>query len=186
MANLDYSNIFLQIDSRQQAFKHDIKDKWFADNGIKTLRSKLPFGDYALINDTSLVVDTKHNFLELEGNLTKDHVRFRNEITNANAYDIDVVILIEEDKKYLNLDEFAMFYKIPRWKSTTDKHKRGQPMAYFNVETIVKAMKTMQEKYRVIFEFTTKEECPKRIIEILTTQREEYKNKMKKEEVNNG
>lgn len=185
MANLDYNNICLIEDSRQQEHKHDIKNKWFADNGVKVLRTKLPFGDYALVGNLDLTIDTKHNFLELEGNLTKDHVRFRNEITNANAYGIDVVILIEEDKKYLNLDEFAMFYKIPRWKSTTDKHKRGQPMAYFNVETIVKAMKTMQEKYRVIFEFTTKEECPKRIIKILTTQREEYKNKMKKE-VNNG
>lgn len=183
---LDYNGICLIEDTRQQEHKHDIKNTWFAEKGIKLLRSKLPFGDYALLHDTTLVVDTKKDFMELEGNLTKDHVRFRNEITNANAYGIDVVILIEEDKKYLNLDEFAMFYKIPRWKSTTDKHKRGQPMAYFNVETIVKAMKTMQQKYRVVFEFTTKEECPKRIIQILTEERENYKNMMKKEVDING
>lgn len=186
MANLDYSNIKIIQDTREKPGCHNPIENYCKENNIPLLRTKLPFGDYTLVNDMSLTIDFKANFLELEGNLTKDHVRFRNEITNANAYGIDVVILIEEDKKYLNLDEFAMFYKIPRWKSTTDKHKRGQPMAYFNVETIVKAMKTMQEKYRVIFEFTTKEECPKRIIEILTTQREEYKNKMKKEEVNNG
>ena len=179
--SMDYKDICLIEDSRQQEHKHDIKNKWFADNGIKLLRSKLPFGDYCLVGDFSLTIDTKKDFMELEGNLTKDHVRFRNEIINANNYGIDVVILIEEDKKYLDLDEFALFYKIPKWKSTTATHKKGQPMAYFNVETIVKAMKTMQQKYRVVFEFTTKEECPKRIIEILTEEKEKYKSMMKKE-----
>lgn len=184
--SLDYKGLNIVEDTRNVIGKHEEKNKWFAENGINVLRTKLPYGDYALINDMTLTVDTKANFLELEGNLTKDHVRFRNEIINANAYGIDVVILIEEDKKYLNFEDFEMYYKIPRWKSTTATHKRGQPMAQFNVSTILKAMKTMQTKYRVIFEFTTKEECPKRIIEILTTERDYYKNKMKKEEVNDG
>ena len=44
-------------------------------------------------------------------------------------------------------------------------------MGSFNVETIVKAMKTMQEKYAVIFMFTTKEKCGEAIIDILVNRR---------------
>lgn len=193
---MDYSNIYLQIDSRQQAFKHDLKDKYFQEKGIKTLKSKLPFGDYALINDTSICIDTKKDMLELENCLTKDHIRFRNEITNANAFGIGIVILIEEKEQYKNLDDVALRYQIPKWKSNsfamqdgkwTCRHKKGQPMGQFNVETLVKAMKTMQQKYAVIFAFTTPEKCGEAIIDILVNNRgiisKYFINKLK--EINN-
>lgn len=193
---MDFSNIYLQIDSRQQAFKHDLKDKYFADNGIKTLRSKLPFGDYALINDTSICVDTKKDMLELENCLTKDHIRFRNEITNANNFGIGIVILIEEKEQYKNLDDVALRYQIPKWKSNsfamqdgkwTCRHKKGQPMGQFKVETLVKAMKTMQQKYAVIFAFTTPEKCGEAIIDILVNNRDMISNYFinKLKEINN-
>ena len=178
---MDYSNIYLQIDSRQQANKHDLKDKYFQEKGIKTLKSKLPFGDYALINDTSLVIDTKKDMLELENCLTKDHIRFRNEITNANSFGIGIIILIEEKVQYKNLDDVANRYEIPKWKSNayamedgkwTCKHRKGQPMGQFKVDTLVKAMKTMQQKYAVIFAFTTPEKCGEVIIDILVNNRE--------------
>lgn len=178
---MDYSNIYLQIDSRQQANKHDLKDKYFQEKGIKTLKSKLPFGDYALINDTSLVIDTKKDMLELENCLTKDHIRFRNEITNANSFGIGIIILIEEKIQYKNLDDVANRYEIPKWKSNayamedgkwTCKHRKGQPMGQFKVDTLVKAMKTMQQKYAVIFAFTTPEKCGEVIIDILVNNRE--------------
>lgn len=193
---MDYSNIYLQIDSRQQANKHDLKDKYFQEKGIKTLKSKLPFGDYALINDTSLVIDTKKDMLELENCLTKDHVRFRNEITNANNFGIGIIILIEETEQYKNLDDVALRYQIPKWKSNSFtrvdgklvcRHKKGQPMGQFKVETLVKAMKTMQEKYAVIFAFTTPEKCGEVIIDILVNNRESiskyFSSKLK--EINN-
>ena len=169
-----YDGITLQEDTRQQAEKHEIKDRFFQDHSIKILRSKLPYGDYALLGDWRIVIDTKKDFMELEGNLTKDHVRFRNEIIGANEHGIYIIILIEEDYNYISLDEFAQYYKIPRWKSTTNLHKKGQPMAQFNVETIVKVMKTMQEKYQVLFLFTTKEDCPQKILDILTKDKDKY------------
>ena len=193
---MDYSNIYLQIDSRQQANKHDLKDKYFQEKGIKTLKSKLPFGDYALINDTSLVIDTKKDMLELENCLTKDHIRFRNEITNANNFGIGIIILIEEEIEYKNLDDVALRYQIPKWKSNSFqkvdgklvcKHRKGQPMGQFKVETLVKAMKTMQQKYAVIFAFTTKEKCGEAIIDMLVNNRESiskyFSSKLK--EINN-
>lgn len=193
---MNLNEIYLQVDSRQQAHKHDLKDKYFQEKGIKTLRSKLPFGDYALINDTSICIDTKKDMLELENCLTKDHIRFRNEITNANSFGIGIVILIEEEIQYRNLDDVALRYEIPKWKSNSFqringklvcKHKKGQPMGQFKVETLVKAMKTMQQKYAVIFAFTTKEKCGETIIDILVNNRESinnyFKNKLK--ELNN-
>lgn len=193
------NNIYLQEDSRQQSGKHDLKNEYFQNNDIKVLRSKLPFGDYAILDNMSVIVDTKKDLLEIEGNLTKEHVRFRNEIINANSFGIGLVILIEEEIEYKNLDDVAARYKIPNWKSTTFqmvngkktlKHRKGQPMAFFNIETIVKAMKTMQEKYAVLFMFTTKEKCGKAIIDILVNKRElldkYFCKKLKELKENNG
>lgn len=193
------SDIFLQVDSRQQAGKHDLKDEYFQKNGIKTLRSKLPFGDYAIIDNMSVIVDTKKDLMEVEGNLTKQHIRFRNEIINANSVGIGIVILIEEEIQYNSLDDVATRYKIPRWKSTSYqmingkkevKHRKGQPMGVFNVETIIKAMKTMQQKYAVLFWFTTKEKCGEAIIDILVNKRNiidnYFKKKLKELKENNG
>ena len=100
--------IYLQEDSRQQLNKHDLKNKYFLEQGIKILRSKLPFGDYMIMNRPNLVVDTKKDALELFSNLTKDHIRFRNEIQNANSFGIGIVILIEETD-YLN-EQFALIH----------------------------------------------------------------------------
>lgn len=190
---MDYSKIYLQIDSRQQVNKHNLKDEYFAKMGIKTLKSKLPFGDYALINDTSICIDTKKDLLELENCLTKDHIRFRNEITNANTFGIGIIILIEETIQYNNLDDVALRYQIPKWKSNSFqmvdgkkvcRHRKGEPMGKFNVSALVKAMKTMQEKYAVIFAFTTPDKCGETIIDILINKREilnNYFNKKIKE-----
>ena len=89
--------IYLQEDSRNKIGAHDLKDKYFREHNIKVLRSKLPFGDYAIVGKINLVIDTKKDFLELAGNLTKDHIRFRNEIKLANDFNSGIVILIEEN-----------------------------------------------------------------------------------------
>lgn len=179
--NIDYANITIVQDSREKISKHDTVEKPLREKGIKILRSKLPFGDYALINDYTLVVDFKQNLLEIEGNLTKDHIRFRNEIQNANSFGIGIIILIEEEIQYKNLDDVALRYQIPKWKSNSYcmengkwvcKHKKGQPMGQFKVETIIKAMKTMQEKYAVIFAFTTPDKCGEVIIDLLINNRD--------------
>lgn len=193
------SDIKIIEDSRNKIGAHDLKNEYFQKNNIQVLRSKLPFGDYALMDNMSVSVDTKMSMLELENCMTKDHVRFRNEIINANNFGIGLVILIEEEIQYNSLDDVAARYKIPKWKSTTYemingvkhvKHRKGQPMGVFNVETIIKAMKTMQEKYAVIFAFTTKEKCGEAIIDILVNKRDildnYFKKKLKELKENNG
>lgn len=169
-----YDGITIIQDTREKIGANDIIENYFKDNGVKILRSKLPYGDYALLGNWELIIDTKESFLECENCLTKDHVRFRNEIIGANEHNIYLIILIEEKYNYISLEEFKEHYQIPKWKSTTNKHKRGQPMAQFNVETIVKAMETMQQKYEVLFLFTTPEDCPKKMLDILVDNRKKY------------
>lgn len=178
-------DLYLQEDTRNKDNFHIEKNKYFESQGIKVLRSKLPFGDYALINDTSICVDTKQSVMEIAGNLTHEHARFKNEIIKANEFGIGLIILIEEEQQY-NLDNLAKLYEIPRYKSDgwgIDKitgkkkktHLKGQPMAVFSVETLVKIMKTMQERYGVLFMFTTKENCGKDIISILYYNKDHFK-----------
>jgi len=183
--------IYLQEDSRQQANKHDLKNKYFQDNGIKVLRSKLPYGDYAIVGKSNLTIDTKMSALELFNCMTKDHIRFRNEIKGANDFGIGIVILIEETDYYATLDTFRDWYRIPVWKSDgwqtssngTQRfktHRKGEPMTKVDVSAIVKAMKTMQEKYAVLFKFTTKERCGADIINILHNRYDDYNNYFQK------
>lgn len=177
------NELYIIEDSRQQVTKHDNKNDYFNKNNIKVLRSKLPYGDYARIDKMNVIIDTKKDFLELAGNLTKDHVRFRKEIIGANDFDIGIVILIEEEDYYATLDVFKDWYRVPRWKSDGWKtrngkkvrtHKKGEPMSEINVDAMVKAMKTMQEKYAVLFKFTTKDRCGADIINILYTRYNDY------------
>ena len=179
--NIDYSKISIIEDSRNKINSHDNKNNYFKKMGIRVLRSKLPFGDYAIVDNMSITVDTKMSMLEIESNLTKDHIRFRKEITNANSFGIGLVILIEETIQYKNLDDVAERYEIPKWQSTAKalvngqwvvKHKKGEPKGKFEPKNIIKAMKTMQEKYAVLFVFTTPETCGRDIIDILINKRE--------------
>lgn len=180
---MGFDEIYLVEDSRNQINKHELKNKYFSENGIKVMRSKLPYGDYAVINKMNVIIDTKKDALELFSNLTKDHIRFRNEIKGANDFNIGIVILIEEEYYYANLEVFRDWYKIPKWKSDGWKnvngtkvrtHRKGDLVSQVKVDAMYKAMKTMQEKYAVIFRFTTKERCGEDIIKILHTRYEDY------------
>lgn len=177
--------IYIIKDTREKIGKKIEIDNYFQEHNIKVLRSKLPYGDYCRVDKMNLVIDVKMSALEIFGNLTKDHVRFRNEIKGANDFGIGIVILIEEDDYYATLDTFRQWYRIPVWKSDGWKqigskkvktHKKGEPMTKVNVDAIVKAMKTMQEKYAVLFKFTTKERCGADIINILHNRYDDYNN----------
>lgn len=138
------------VDTRQQDGRHALKDAYFEEHGVKTLRSKLIVGDYTRIDNQTVSVDTKRNILELAGNICgKQHERFRNECIRARECGIKLIILIEEIPPDNDLS---------KWKS-----KRTQVSG----ETLGKAMKTMTEKYGVQFEFCAVDTTAKRIIDIL-------------------
>lgn len=155
--------MIIQQDSREKSGKKGHILKYFEDNGIKVVRSKLFVGDYTLLNNQSVCIDTKKDVLELFMDLTKDHVRFRNECIRARDNGIQLIVLIEEKLPPGGLAE----WKSPVWKYTSDKHKKGELKTHANPATMRKAMLTMQNKYGVVFGFCDKKDTGKIIVKIL-------------------
>lgn len=142
--------MIIAIDTRQQAGRHVEKNIYFKEHGHKTVRTKLFVGDYALLHDQTLCIDTKRTITELAGNICgKQHERFRNECIRAQEAGIQLVVLIEQVPPDGDLS---------KW---TSKHTQASG------ETLGKAMKTMTEKYGVRFEFCRTSDTAKRIVDIL-------------------
>ena len=146
----------IQEDTRQQAGKHDIKHDWFAAHGVELVRSKLPFGDYALV--PSVAVDTKKDMEEIAANICgKEHTRFITECKAAKAAGCTLVILVENTVGIRELSQV---------------HTWINPRAIYSKNCVQgsrlqKAMETISERYGVRFLFCQPEESAERIIAIL-------------------
>ena len=144
-------------DTRQQAGKHDLKHDWFAENDVQIVRSKLPFGDYALV--PSIAVDTKKDMDEIAANICgKQHTRFINECKAAKAAGCSLVFLIENTVGISDISEVHTWIN-PRV-IYSDKCVQG--------DRLQKAMETISERYNVRFLFCKPEESAQKITEILT------------------
>jgi len=148
--------LVIQEDTRQQAGKHDIKHDWFAAHGVELVRSKLPFGDYALV--PSVAVDTKKDMEEIAANICgKEHTRFINECKAAKAAGCTLVILVENTVGIRELSQV---------------HTWINPRAIYSKNCVQgsrlqKAMETISERYGVRFLFCQPEESAERILAIL-------------------
>lgn len=173
--------ITIITDTRQQDSKHIQKEKWFAENGIKTIRSKLPSGDYALLTDMSRVIDTKRNLQELVGNLVQDHERFRREADFCMDNGIEFIVLIEEpgmhcleDVKHWNnprlhrYNKIKYMHSIGKWQTVPEP--KGKPPT--NNITLYKIMWTFAQNHATQFEFCDPKDAGRRIIELLTKGKE--------------
>ena len=144
-------------DTRQQAAKHEAKHEYFASQGIGVVRTKLPFGDYALWGG-KVAVDTKANVEEIAANIGGiAHIRFREECKLAQYCGGRLVILVENTNGYTCIDDVTTWVN-PNYRKTA-RSIDGQRLA--------KAMHTMSERYGVRFEFCTPEESGRRVIELL-------------------
>ena len=95
--------------------------------------------------------------------MSSDHRRFRSECIRAQEAGIQLVILVEEEMPYGKVD----YWQVPIWKSSGKYHKYGDPMTRVEPKALKKAMLTMMHKYGVRFEFCSRKNSPKRVIEIL-------------------
>lgn len=158
-------------DSRQQEGKDQHVIDYFQSLGFKIIRSKLYVGDYALINNLSVIVDRKKDMLEIGSNICdkKEHQRFKQELKNAQENNIKLYILIEDEE--ITCIEEVKNYQCPRYKSNGWKngifHKKGDKMSQINFEALGKAMKTMEERYGCVFLFAKRNEFGKKCLEIL-------------------
>ena len=143
------------IDTREKAraIKQIVAE--FQRQGIKTISSKLWVGDYARIDNQTVVVDRKQNLLELASNVCEN--RFHNEIHRAAEHNVKIVFLCEHGAGINELID-VLFWENPR---------KAESPRCISGEHLFKAMRSMSEKYGVEWQFCKKSETGKRIIEIL-------------------
>lgn len=140
-------------DRSQQATKHEIKHKWFAENGVELMQAPLPVGDYILLTDSvadviqrkekrgvdlkkmdflgsyKASVDTKRDMQEIVGNICgPQHERFRDECILAQNNGIKLYVLVENEDGVKSLDDVPMWKnpraKIQKWITTPPGQRR--------------------------------------------------------------
>lgn len=144
----------IQVDSREQKYDHIIK--YFDDNNIKWVRSKCVVGDYVNLENPMVVIDRKKDLQEVAGNVCQQHDRFVRELELAKDLGYKMIVLVEEPNMHTVSDVFGWY----NWR------KKRNPKA-ISGRTLGKIMLTMSQKYGVEWLFTTKENCGKRIVELL-------------------
>ena len=150
-------------DSRQQEGKHKNVHQYCKRHGIEIVRQCLSVGDY-MLPDGKISVDTKENLLEISSNVcSSDHRRFKAECVRAMEMGIQLIVLIEEMPPFGEVD----LWEVPRWKSSNQWHRYGDPMTLVDPRTLKKAMKSMTEKYGVQFRYCHRRETPRRLIKYL-------------------
>lgn len=140
-------------DKGQQAKKHEIKHKWFAENGVELTQAPLPVGDYILLTDSvadvirrkekrgvdlkkldflgsyKVSVDTKRDMQEIVGNICgPQHERFRDECILAQNNGIKLYVLVENEDGVKSLDDVPMWKnpraRIQKWITTPSGQRR--------------------------------------------------------------
>ena len=147
----------IQIDSREHKWELARIQRQLTTLGCKTIVSKLYVGDYQSLDNPRLVIDRKKDLLELCGNVTQQHERFQRELIKAQEAGIRLIILIEHGGDIQSLED-VYFWDNPRLlqspKATTGKG-------------LYKSLCTIRNRYNVRFEFCTKQETGKKIMELL-------------------
>ena len=160
--------MIIQIDSREKAKAIQKIIEEFDKQGIKHPVSKLIVGDYMNYDNPRVIVDRKQNLTEVCSNVCQDHDRFRRELVLAKENGIQLIILCEHGKDIKSLED-VIFWKNPRsekrkkidgkWQTVQTNAMKG--------DVLYKILTTLQEKYGCEFQFCTKEETGKKIVEIL-------------------
>lgn len=136
-------------------------NSYFEKIGARVIRSKMYVGDYQLMSNPYLVIDRKQNLNEVCNNVVQDHKRFTEELKRAAEVGISVVVLVEHGADIKTLEDVAK-WENPRLKES--------PLAVSG-ERLYKIMRAIEYSYNTRFEFCTKAQTGRRIVEILTEDR---------------
>ena len=144
-------------DTRQQKKKHMAKHKYFEENGIEVMRTKLVVGDYSLPTNQSVCIDTKSGLQEICGNVTQQHRRFVEELDRAKMLGIELIILCEENS-------ITVLEDVKEWENP---RLRRSPKALTG-ETLYKILKSIEERHGCRFLFCRKEDAGMMIVKLLS------------------
>lgn len=161
-------------DSREVKWNH-VRD-YFDVARVKWIRSKLPVGDYARMDNLTTVVDRKQNLNEVENNLIHDHERFRRECQLAQDNGIHLIVLVECGSAVKGLRDVWGWHNPRRvwWDKVDRAHSRGR-MLEVNIPSkpptegpgLMKIMQTMAERYGIEWRFCVHQDAGKVICQIL-------------------
>ena len=145
------------VDTREKVDKNVHVTNYFDKQGVKWYRSKLICGDYQNPEKPMTIIDRKQSLQEVAGNVCQQHERFIRECELARELGYKLIVLVEEPN-ITNVEQVFGWYN---WR------RKKNPKAV-NGKTLHKIMLTISQKYGVQWEFTTKQNCGKRIVELLT------------------
>lgn len=150
----------IQEDTRNRVGKHELKNDYFASQGVSVVRSKLAVGDYSL--PPAVSIDTKMDISELANDICHQHERFKRELLLARDMGTKLIILTENRDGVTDLQTLRWWDNPRAWEN---KRKGMKPPV--DGQRLSKACETMEQKYGVKFMFCTPEEAGRRVIEIL-------------------
>ena len=162
----------IMCDSREHKKEIARIQKQFDRLGVKHFISKLYVGDYMSLDNPRLVIDRKKDLLELCGNVTQQHERFRDELIRAKEHGIKIIVLCEHGEDIQELTD-VLFWTNPRRKEMVWKMVDGHPQKVQKYphattgEQLYKSLCTIAERYGVEFRFCTKNKTGEEIVRIL-------------------
>lgn len=162
----------LQIDTREKPKELARIAKQLDRIGVKYFKSKLYVGDYMSLDNPRLVIDRKKDLLELCGNVTQQHERFRDELIRAKEHGIKIVVLCEHGDDIQELED-VIFWVNPRSEEMEWRIVNGHPMKVYKYpkatrgDQLYKSLCTIKDRYGVEFRFCNKTETGAKIVEIL-------------------
>lgn len=147
----------IQIDSREKAkaIKKILNE--FESRNVMHYVSKLYVGDYMSLDNPRLIIDRKQNLSELYQNMCHSRKRFVAELIKAQQAGIKLVILIEHGGKIHSLED------VKEWNNPRLKEN---PYAWDGVRMHTE-IKRYEKLYGTEFQFCSKAETGRRIIEVL-------------------
>ena len=97
-------------DTRQKGKQWDWLKEEFKTRGYKIKDDKpMTYGDYCIPPNLSVLIDTKYCIQEIVGNVTQQHVRFRNELIGAKEMGATLhILIVNEENVKLNLIIFIV------------------------------------------------------------------------------
>ena len=134
----------------------------FDRQGVKVVRRALNFADYFNPDRPDVIIDRKQNLLEIAGNVIQGRARFMREVERCNRAGCHMIVLIEHSSRIHSLED-VIGWKNPRLKVS--------PLAVSG-DRLFRIMKAMEIKYGIEWQFCSKQQTGKRIIELLRSDQD--------------
>ena len=151
----------VQIDTREKPKAIAAILEEFDRQGVRSIRSKMYVGDYMDIENPHIVIDRKQSILEIAGNATSQHDRFKRELMRLNDIGASMVVLIEQNRYKDVRGEWVTVREISDligWKN---------PRGMVDGPRIYQILNAWEHKHPVRFEFCRSDQTGRRILEIL-------------------